>query len=233
MKILICDDEKILADKLALSVEKHLKANDITFCTEVYYSGTEALENKKYYDIAFLDVEIDEVNGTQIASALKEINPHIVIFIITSFNKYLDSAMDLNVFRFITKPIDEERLKLSIDKALEMIDNMMIEFYLRSSRDIVKVYSEDIMCIEVDGHGTTVITEKGIYNSLEKISFWKEKLSAKFFYSPHNSYIVNLKFITDFKTGSVFVANKFTVPVAYRKRAEFKKIFMNFILKRG
>ena len=61
--------------------------------------------------MAFLDVEMETYSGIEVAQKLKAKNPYIVIFIVTSYDKYLDDAMDLNVFRYIKKPLDKKRLK--------------------------------------------------------------------------------------------------------------------------
>lgn len=49
------------------------------------------------------------VNGLSVTKHLQTLNPNIIVFIVTSFQGYLDDAMDLKVFRFLSKPIDENR----------------------------------------------------------------------------------------------------------------------------
>lgn len=233
MKILICDDEKSIADNIKELVSQHLKKKNIEAEIDVFYSTAEITKKETQYNMAFLDVQIDELDGTEVAKILRRNNPHIILFIITAFDRYLDSAMDINVFRFITKPIEKSRLENSIDKALKMIDNSTIEIILKNSKEIAVVSTEDIMCIEIEGRKTTVISTRGIFDSSESIKDWRKKLSASFFYSPHNSYIINLKFVTGFSKNQIKIADKFTVPIAYRKYNDFKDAFMNFITERG
>ncbi len=233
MKILICDDEKSIADSIKEMVEEHLKSKNIEPEIDVFYSTAEIAKNKTPYTMAFLDVQIDELDGTEVAKILRKNNPHIILFIITAFDRYLDSAMDINVFRFITKPIEKSRLENSIDKALKMIDNRTVEIMLKNSKETVVLSTEDIMCIEIDGRKTTVICTCGIFDSCESIREWRNKLTASFFYSPHNSYVINLKFVTGFSKTQIKIADKFNVPIAYRKYTDFKDAFINFITERG
>ncbi|MGN1117784.1 MAG: LytR/AlgR family response regulator transcription factor, partial [Acutalibacteraceae bacterium] len=176
MKILICDDEKSIADNIKEMVSQHLKKKNIEAEIDVFYSTAEIAKKETQYNMAFLDVQIDELDGTEVAKILRKNNPHIILFIITAFDRYLDSAMDINVFRFITKPIEKIRLENSIDKALKMIDNSTIEMILKNSKENVVLSTEDIMCIEIDGRKTTVISTRGIFDSSESIRDWRKKL---------------------------------------------------------
>lgn len=235
MKIIICDDEKAYVEDVKNNVDLFFKSRgiDAEFDT---FTETSIIKNQanNFYDIAFLDVEIDDVLGTDIAYQLKNINPHIVIFIITSYEKYLDDAMDLNVFRFLKKPLDSRRLQSSLEKAIDFIDDMVVEFYLKENKECneglrkIKVVSNDIVYIEIVGHLTKVVTKNKTYLSENKMNYWKEKLSASFFYLVHNSFIINMKYITSYQRSLVVLENKYEVPIAYRKQAPFKSYFLKY-----
>ena len=65
---------------------------------------------------------------------LQTLNPNIIVFIVTSFQGYLDDAMDLKVFRFLSKPIDENRFFKSMDVALNLYKQSTEKNYLRLFR---------------------------------------------------------------------------------------------------
>ena len=57
-------------------------------------------------------------------------------------------------------------------------------------------------------------------------------LNSTCFAAPHNSYIVNLNYITNFKRNEIILAFPYSdikIPIATRKQADFKKHFLNFI----
>ena len=102
MKIIICDDEKIYIDSVKQNVDAFLEENDLGAEYTLYTDCTELIKgNNDFFDMAFLDIEMGEIKGTQVAEKLKEVNPNIIVFIITSHDDYLDEAMDLDVFRYI------------------------------------------------------------------------------------------------------------------------------------
>lgn len=228
MKIIICDDDKKCIEKTSLSVKNILSERNISVEFDIYIDSRDAYSCENSYDIAFLDINMEHYSGIEIAKQLKSINPYIIIFIITSYDQYLDDAMDLNVFRYIRKPLDERRLKNGLIKALEHIDNSKISFYLKQGEEIKNVFSNDIVYIETVGRTTRVITVNGEYLSGNKMDFWKSKLIASFFYRVHKSYIINMKHITDYKRDTVGLLNKYSVPIAYRKQADFRGFFFDY-----
>ncbi len=119
VKIAICDDNRTYVDEIKRITEAFLCTQVTDFEVDSYYNSQEIYNSNLVYDIAFLDIEMPGYSGIEVAKKLKSLNSHIIIFIITSYNKYLDDAMDLNVFRYIQKPLDPQRIKSGLERALK------------------------------------------------------------------------------------------------------------------
>lgn len=64
--------------------------------------------------VAFIDIEMPELDGLTFAEKLLEIQPEVMIVFITSWNQYAVQAFELNALDYVMKPIKEERfLKLA------------------------------------------------------------------------------------------------------------------------
>ncbi len=48
------------------------------------------------------------VNGLELSEKLKQLNPNIIVIVLTSFQNHLDSAMKIHVFRYLSKPIEKK-----------------------------------------------------------------------------------------------------------------------------
>lgn len=228
MRIAICDDDKAYVDEIVNTVQDLLGDKQIKADIDLYTDSEKLYNCNSFYDIAFLDIEMQNYSGIQIANKLKTVNPYIIIFIITYYDQYLDEAMDLNVFRYIKKPLDRQRLSQGLNKALEFIDNSAITFFLKRGNVSKNIFSNDIIVVETVGRATKVVTVNGEYLSENNMSFWQEKLIASFFYQVHKSFIINMKYITDYKRDIVVLKNKYKVPISYRKQSEFRSYFLNF-----
>ena len=228
MKILICDDEQMYVDDIRNHIELYASEKRLSFDIDSYTDAKSLLDNNPYYDIAFLDVEIGNIKGTEVAKRLKKVNKYIVIFIITSYNKYLDEAMDLNVLRFIVKPIDVKRLYNGMDKAISLIDNSVVELFLKNGTTQIKLPINDIMFIEVEGKKTKVQTKNAVYYSMDRLKVWKKRLTPSFFFQIHSSFIINMKYISQYDRDEVVIDNVYKIPIAYRKQTEFKNYFADY-----
>ena len=228
MKILICDDEQMYVDDIRNHIELYASEKRLSFDIDSYTDAKSLLDNNPYYDIAFLDVEIGNIKGTEVAKRLKKVNKYIVIFIITSYNKYLDEAMDLNVLRFIVKPIDVKRLYNGMDKAISLIDNSVVELFLKNGTTQIKLPINDIMFIEVEGKKTKVQTKNAVYYSMDRLKVWKKRLTPSFFFQIHSSFIINMKYISQYDRDEVVIDNVYKTPIAYRKQTEFKNYFADY-----
>lgn len=227
MKILICDDENNYIEEIKKTAEIFFEENSQTASFDTFTDGDEALKSDlKNYDIAFLDIEIGDIKGTQIADKIKALDSYTLIFFITAYDRYLDDAMDSNAFRFLTKPLDKERLLKGLKTAMDLIDRSVVEFMIKDGETMYKVNTRDVIYVEITGRFTKVVTTHATFMSTNRMEFWQEKLSAVSFYRVHKSFIINSNFITKYTRNDVEMNNEYTVPIAYRLRAPFRQYFL-------
>lgn len=116
-KILIIDDEKDLCLVLSRFLSKHgyevLEA----------HKGKKALEiiNETMPDLILCDFMLDDMDGTSVLKAIKEINPATPVIIITGFSniKTAVEVMRLGAVDYVIKPLIPEEILLTIKKALD------------------------------------------------------------------------------------------------------------------
>ncbi|MCR5743512.1 MAG: response regulator [Lachnospiraceae bacterium] len=114
--IAIClDDEKILLKKLADIVRESPDITEVfTFDNE-----NEALlwaKNNKF-DIAFLDIQLHNLSGLDVAAKLLEINAMISVVFCTGYSEYALDAIDMHIdCGYLMKPIRPDRVQKEIDR---------------------------------------------------------------------------------------------------------------------
>ena len=129
MRILLCDDDLSILNQLNRYICDFFKSNELPQPNiTLYKSGEDLLSHEKQADIAFLDVEMEGISGIRVGSKLMQNNPHIKIFIVTSFPDYLDEAMQFHVFRYLSKPIDKNRLFKNLKEAIYQHNIETVEF---------------------------------------------------------------------------------------------------------
>lgn len=228
MRIAICDDQKEYRQLIIRYIQFYFNEHLIDLEIYEFGSGEELLLSNKTFDIVFLDIEMNELNGIQTTKELNIRNKNTIIFIVTAYQKYLDDAMDLNVFRYIDKPIQAKRIYNGLDKAIDLINNNEITFKTRND-GIVTIQKNDIIYVEVKRKTVYVITSEKQYIAREKMDFFKENLTASYFAIPHISYVINFNFVKKFQRDTVQLKNNQIVSIAPKKQTEIKKKFMQFM----
>lgn len=240
MNIAICDDDKSFRDLLEKHLRNYFNDRNISLNIFQFPSGEKLLENQLLFDLVFLDVEMGNINGIVTGKELKRRNPHNIIFVITSYDGYLDDAFHIRAFRFLSKPLDIVRLYKALDDAAELINNDIIVFYDVKSSSNVRIYTNDIIYLEIEKKKTKIVTVDNIYYSNEKISVWKNRLNAISFVCPHSSYVANLDYSV-YHTRTLLVLakrdldgkiiEKYEINIAPKKQAEIKRLFF-YVLER-
>jgi two-component system LytT family response regulator len=106
MRILIVDDERPARDKL----RRLLAAEPDVDAVAEARDGFEALEAVAAFrpDVLFLDIDMPEVTGLEVAASLPAPAPLIVF--VTAYDVYAVRAFDANAIDYLLKPYDAERL---------------------------------------------------------------------------------------------------------------------------
>lgn len=119
LKVLICDDDVNITNKVQTLIDEIKNKYRCDFEITVRNSGEFVMGENSYYDIAIVDIEMPGISGLDLSEKLKSANPDVLIIVLTSFSNYLDSAMKIQVFRYLSKPIDVERFNRNFLEAIE------------------------------------------------------------------------------------------------------------------
>jgi len=118
MKILIVDDEHIALSSLR-RVLRWRRYGEVDICPE----GSEAVELIRggAYDIVLLDLLMPGVDGLQVLESTRAYVPQTEFVILTAVDDVQTAvkALRLGAYDYLVKPIDNQRLFLSIERAFE------------------------------------------------------------------------------------------------------------------
>ena len=91
LKIAICDDEKVFRDNINKYVAAYLNEKEISYEIDTFSSGKEIIDlgiEIKQYNIIFLDINMDDVDGIVTAQKIREYSSEIYIVFVTAYINY-------------------------------------------------------------------------------------------------------------------------------------------------
>lgn len=232
--IALCDDERETLENEKRLIQNIFKEKGVVFELATYCSPIELLKSKTVYDLVFLDIEMSEMNGIDLAKQMMERNKKCMLFFLTNYSVYLDKAFDVNATRFLTKPVDPQRLSEGIERALERIDNASKTILVTNcaNKIPIQIPTATIIYIENVGRHTRIVSTEQEFIAEEVFTTLKNRIEkeVKYFAAPHQSYFVNLRYVTKHDKMNVemtYAGKTYKADMSRRQYNEFdKKMFL-------
>ncbi|MCJ1655631.1 response regulator transcription factor LytR [Staphylococcus sp. NRL 16/872] len=217
MKALIVDDEPLARNEL------HYLLNELSQIELIEEAETveETLEKLLYdtYDLVFLDINLMDENGIDLAHKIQKMKQPPYIIFATAHDTFAVKAFELNAIDYILKPFELERVAQAVQKVEKAIhlntgsseedtqedvatasiseSNMTSKSVIPIEVDerIYVLHIEEIVAISVNTGVTTIITLKRTYQTTEPLTHFEKKIAAHKFIKIHRATIINKKYI--------------------------------------
>lgn len=228
--IAICDDEKadLFHEKDLLEKILPTVSDTIKWEIDTFLSSKDMLNSNKIYNMVFLDVEMDGLNGIETAEKLHKKSPASLIFFVTHHEDYMDEALNNHAFRFWVKPINETRLVYGIQSAIKKLSTYKKKISVTVSKKTVKIFVKSIIYIYHEGRFTHIVTTNGTIVTYDTFQSVIEQLTDECFAQTHASCYVNLNYVSDYNKTEIICEYNGEIYKPYistRKYSAFNKRF--------
>lgn len=234
LKVYIVDDEPLARDELRYLLLRS-KLVEITGEAE---SFEKALEQISAYqpDLVFVDIEMTDQNGLQLAKRLQELNPIPSIVFATAYDEFALQAFDLGASDYILKPFDEKRIQQTIEKIILQKTKRNPAILPNPKRiavslegRILLIDCESILYMTSAEGKCTIFTGNQAYTISETLMMLEKKLSGSMFLRVHRSYLVNVEHISEIEpwfnsTYNITMKNGVKVPVSRTYVKDLKEL---------
>ena len=243
---LIIDDEKLARELLREYLESFPQIEIVGECNK----GSDAVEeiNKLEPDLIFLDVQMPGMNGFDV---LDEIVHEPYVIFTTAYDQYAIKAFERNAIDYLLKPLDQERFKLAVERALQRkkmeagnLEDLLSgmhkpvprtsydsHIFVQKSEKLFNLPVEEIIYLEASGDYTVISTKNDQFVSSSGIGKLEELMNPDIFIRVHRSTIVNLNFLKEIErhfNGGMIVkmqnAKSFPVSRTYAKMIRKKVV---------
>lgn len=229
MKIAVCDDNAAFAAQIEQALTE-CPGQD-TECD--VFSSADALlhylERENRYDVYFMDIEMEGMNGIEAANRIRRQDSRAVIIFVTSHREYVYEVFEALPFRFLIKPVQQNRICTVLREAFEHLRTSRKLFFFKTERAIHQLPYEDILFFEGRGRKVLLHTKDGSLSFYGKISDVMEVLDSQIFCRIHASFIVNMEYIRSIDEKSVRMAGGEDLPISRTYRSEVRQKHLDFI----
>lgn len=224
LNIIVLDDEYEQLEGIKNLINEVCTYEYRLECVDCEEKLEECLE-KDNYDILFLDIKLNKSNGIDLAEKILSDNPKLIIIFISGYTEYYEEVYRVEHIYFISKPLDAERIRKSIDKAANIIkERETRKLIVKTNEGIQGIYPEEIIYIESKGHNVIIYTKDGYYSGigykLDEIENSLNSLRYEIFIRCHKSYIVNIMKVNRIEKNIIALdsGNEISVSRKYSKK---------------
>lgn len=234
--VAVCDDEQTQIDILKNNLIKYSIDTDIEFFIDEYISGELLIEKyksvKSPYDIIFLDMEMPDIKGLDVAAAIRELpDRNVSIAFVTSYPEYMQDSFDVQTSQYIIKPVVYEQLAKKLDIILKCINASYTNIKVISEKNGERVlYLDDVICIETEKSSKLLVTTiSETFLITAKLSDLAKELSDKDFISVHRTCLANMRYFRKFNSDSLEFTSGKIVNLSRRRQSEVKELFSKYV----
>ncbi len=199
MRIAVIDDERPARRELIHQILEVYPDSVI----EEADSGASGLEliSLRPFDLLFLDINLNDMEGTTLAAAAKKILPDARIVFATAYSQYAVKAFELGVDNYILKPFDPDRVRRVLEKCHEDAKPAAAlsseKLAINTNRKILLLDIHQIVYLETEGRGCVIHTTCGDYTENQLLGEFEKRLIPHGFFRIHKSFLVNLNYISE------------------------------------
>ncbi len=248
LRALIVDDEALARERVRTLLDGR---DDIEVVAEAS-DGMEAIVAVREHrpDLIFLDVQMPEMDGFEVLSALDAASLPAVIFV-TAFDRYAIKAFDVHALDYLLKPFDRERFNEAVDRAVDRLSpahegvaraelleilhelrsrqgvTAIRRFVVRDNDRVRFVMADDVEWVEAAGNYVTLHVGAEAYMVRGTMKRIEDALDPERFLRVHRSGIVNLDRVREIQpwfNGDFVIltetGHKITTGETYRSRLQ-------------
>lgn len=236
MKIAVCDDDKKIREQISLMIKRQAPTSDI--CQ--YASGEDMISAGIDHDISFLDIEMGDISGIELAKRIRRgqenSSKRSIIIFVTGFREYMEDAFDVNAFHYLVKPIKEDKFNEVFKKAAKEVK--VLEQYsdkyiiVKDGESRKKLFLREIQYVESNDRKVVFHMDGGVTETYARMYDLENELGDSFFRC-HRGYLVNLEKVTAYSANSIQVLNGDSIMLAEKKYTDFVKAYLRYAKNGG
>lgn len=231
VSIAICDDEQKDLIETESMTKELLKTENISCGISKFGDAASllsALEGGKAFDILLLDVMMGDLNGIELASALRSQGNEAAIIFISSNRDMALLGYEVSAVRYLAKPIQKEKLREALLYCCSRQFTQK-EILLSTTEGKRRISVSDVIYIESWERGTRLVLNGGECKSSIKISKLEQMLPGEEFVSCHRSLLVNLAFIQSLRYCELTLKNGQVLPVSKYRQTQIKERLLRYL----
>lgn len=227
MNIFICDDEPQMLSVLSETVKNCLQGENI----RSFSSGRQLLSalERENCDILFLDIDMPEITGLEVAKGLLGNKEKPLLIFVTSHDELVYDSFAYHPFGFIRKSCFSEEIEGVLFDCAAEIESRREHFCFRTEGKKIRILLSQIWYFEAEGNYLKIYLKDREYRFRSTVTAVENHLKGKGFIRVHKGFLVNQLFVHILHGKEVELRDGKKIPIGKSYEEDAKKQFMRYM----
>ena len=229
MRILIVENDKSDLDEILNLFDNFQGHQDFKIDISVETNIDTLIEIHDKFDIVFLDIELNDINGIELARKIRQENKDIRIVFISNYNRYLRDGYKARADLYLLKPVSQ----VQFNKEMREV----AWDYIYSNQGIFnpkihpsKIYFKNILYIEILQRKSIIhLIDNKVVSCYYTLKKWMSLIDDAPFAQPHRSFYINLSHIKKYRINEIIMEDNITISVTDVYRKKFQAEYFRYI----
>ena len=233
-KIAICDDIAQDTQYIASVVKQWAEKEQMSVDIETFPSAESFLfqyAEQKDFDIMLLDIEMQGMNGIELAKKIRMDNDTVQIVFITGFPDFMPEGYEVSALHYLMKPVSFDKLSSVLNRAADRLHKTEKSLLFTVDGETVRVAVKSIISVEAFAHASKVTTTDACFEVNKSITALEKELAKAAdgaFVRSHRSYIVGVKYIKSISKTDITLDNGAKISLSRNHYQSVNQAFIRY-----
>lgn len=231
IKFAICDDEPYMAQEISDYLSRYMNEKQISsYCVKRFSNGRSLLESGCYFDVIFLDIQMEDPDGMETARILRQRGNHSILVFVTVLKECVFDSFEVEAYDYLVKPIDSGRFCRTMDRTVKAVERRAQKnIVVRRGMSCEVIFLSQIVYCEVQGRKIYIHQNDGtVTDYYDKLDHLEENVDGRFFRC-HRSYLVNFEYVRGCRAGRVRLSQGGEIPVSRLREQDLTQAFLCYM----
>lgn len=222
--ILICDNDKTAAELLQQSVEQLFPGEcSVQICSSSA-SFYHQLANGNP-DIVLMDILLGGENGIELAKKHFPRDSGVAVIFVTGYLEYCTDVYETEHVYFLPKPVQNDKLRRALIKALRARDEAPCTFTVRTDGVLRRIDVREVYCVESFYRKLRIRMLDEVFECYGSIAGLPQEVLSRMIHC-HKSFLVNPEHVRTMDRQTFLLTNGHTIPISRNRYAMSREAFL-------
>ncbi|HSO70826.1 MAG TPA: LytTR family DNA-binding domain-containing protein [Arachnia sp.] len=223
IRIGVVDDQEESRHLLQSYLVRYEHENGGQFVVEEFADGSElTAAYRPRFDIIFLDVQMENLDGFATARLIREVDPGVILIFVTNMAQFAIKGYEVDAMSYLLKPVPYFAFSQELKRSLQRLDRARDDHIVLSvGGEVLRVNLVDVVYIESIKHRLVFHTSDGKLSMIGTLKEMSAQLEPRGFFRSNSFLLVNLRHVEGFSDGESKLTGGISLPVSRSRKKPF------------